>query len=65
MALVEQLGVGGWYVQLGMYRWYVQPSHMALVFAIMHLYNFYFIFIVSIHSFFCFFFFSNLVLHVR
>ena len=41
-------------------RWYVQLAAMALVFTIMHLDNIFFNFyIVSVHSFFVFFF--NLV----
>ena len=54
MALVEQLGDDSCSVVCA------ACCHMALVFAIMHLYNFYFYFyIASIHSFFVFFF--NLV----
>ena len=42
-------------------RWHVQLAAiiMALVFAIMHLYNFLKFYVVSVHSFFIFFF--NLV----
>ena len=54
MALVEQLGDDSWSVVCAAcYR-------MALVFAIMYLYNFFKFYIASVHSFFIFFF--NLVL---
>ena len=54
MALVEQLGDDSWWVVCA------DCCHMALVFAIMHLYNiFIYFYIVSVHSFFILFF--NLV----
>ena len=54
MALVEQLGDDSWWVVCA------ACCHMALVFAIMHLYNIFLFYIVSVHSFFILFF--NLVL---
>ena len=52
MALVEQLGDDSKLVCAACY-------HMALVFAIIHLYNIFKFYIASVHSFFIFFF--NLV----
>ena len=54
MALVEQLGDDSWSVVCA------ACCHMELVFAIMHLYNILKFYIVSVNSFFIFFF--NLVL---
>ena len=50
MALAEQLGDDSWSVVCA------ACCPMSLVFAIMHLYNLKKIFIVSVHSFFKFFF---------
>ena len=46
MALVEQLGDDSWSVVRA------ACCHMVLVFAIMHLYNIFKFYIVSVHSFF-------------